>query len=127
MLTSPITYNNTFFGFASIIKLANSPHFADSTLDILEDPQKAVHTAAAPSFGPPAFEETPHIISLIKRMSVEVTPQVVQILDPISAKVPQTNTHLHTLHDHSAAITIPYLALLFSLDYCLFPLMTYLS
>ena len=81
-------------------------HFADSTLDIPEDPQKLAHIAAAPFFGPPIFEEAPCTISLIEWMNVEVTPQVVWILDPISAKVPQTNTHLHTLCDHSTAHSI---------------------
>ena len=90
---SSITYDNAFSRFASITELANSLHFMDSTPDIPEDPQKAVHTAAAPSFGPPAFEKTSHTISLIEQMDVEVTPQVIWILDPISAKVPWTNTH----------------------------------
>ena len=81
-------------------------HFVDSTLDIPEDPQKLAHIAAAPSFGPPTFEGTPWTILLIEWMDVEVTPQVVWILDPISAKVPQTNTHLHTLCDHSTAHSI---------------------
>ena len=68
-----------------------------------------MHTSAAPSFSPPTFEETFHTISLIKWIGVEVTPQVVQILDLISAKVPWTNTHLHILCNHSAAPSIQFI------------------
>ena len=78
----------------------------NSTPDIPEDPQKAAHTTAASSFSPPAFKETSHTILLIKWMGVEVTPQVVWILDPIFAKVPWTNTHLHTSCNHSITSSI---------------------
>ena len=104
MLASPITSNEAFSGFASIIKLTNSLQFTDSTLDILEDPWKLVQTATAPSFRSLIFKETPCTILLIEWMGIEVTPQVVWILDPISAKVSQTNTHIHTLHNH---FTVP--------------------
>ena len=68
MLASSITYDNTFSGFTSITELANSLHFTDSTPDIPEDLQKAMYTAAALSFGSPAFEKTPCIISLIEQI-----------------------------------------------------------
>ena len=115
MLTSPITYDNTFSRFASIIKLANSLQFVDSTPDIPEDPQKLAHTAA-PSFRPPTFKETAHTILFIKQINVKVTPQVIQILDPIFAKVPWTNTYIHTSHDHSAAPFIQSVIWDFKLD-----------
>ena len=95
-----ITYNNTFSGFAFITELTNRLQFTDSTPDIPEDPWKLAHTTVAPSFGPPTFKKTPCIILLIKWMDVEVTSQVVWILGPVFAKVPQTNTHIHTLYDH---------------------------
>ena len=49
-------------------------------------------------------------------MGIKVTPQVVWILDQISAKVPQTNTHLHMSHDHSAAFSIQSIVQDFELD-----------
>ena len=55
-------------------------------------------------------------------MGVEVTSQVVQILDLISAKVPWTNTHLHTSHNHFAAPLIQSIVQDFELDLKFFKL-----